>query len=287
MCVSVCVRVCVFVCVCMCGCVCVSVCVCVCTCLCVCVCTRVRVHVRVRERAAGERAKGVESILFGTLGIDGYHQENAMAGTHSVTQTLMKDWLGTCIIPIPYPIVYCWVQVYIAGTTSPAANRRCIEELLQKRHHMAHMLGAPSYAHYVADSTTLAANPRAVQRFLAELSMANKPKVGSELQTSFPPLLCFFVFVVVPSETCVPSNFHSLFLTNCFSPIASHQSPKGIGRRFSKMGKGYACEYEISCDYYTLTHVFSRCLPMFIPMRETEADVMICRYACASVCVPS
>jgi hypothetical protein len=116
-------------------------------------------------------------------------------------------------------MVYNWVQVYIAGTTSPAANRRCIEELLQKRHHMAHMLGAPSYAHYVADSTTLAANPRAVKRFLAALSEANKPKVGfKEPRHPLSSVLFFFVrsqaFVLISTQYTVKGHVGMTILRN-------------------------------------------------------------------------
>ena len=42
---------------------------------------------------------------------------------------------------------------------------------------MAQLMGAPSFAHYTLNSTTLAGSPEAVESFLQELLIAIQPKV--------------------------------------------------------------------------------------------------------------
>ena len=43
---------------------------------------------------------------------------------------------------------------------------------------MAQLMGAPSFAHYTLNSTTLAGSPEAVESFLQELLIAIQPKVS-------------------------------------------------------------------------------------------------------------
>ena len=69
------------------------------------------------------------------------------------------------------------MQAFTAGYNTPKDNLHLLEHLIGARHEMAQLMGAPSFAHYPLNSTTLAGSPEAVESFLQELLIAIQPKV--------------------------------------------------------------------------------------------------------------
>lgn len=76
------------------------------------------------------------------------------------------------------------LQAFMAGYRTPKDNVHLLEDLFGTRREMAHLMGAPSYAHYTLENATLAGCPEAVESFLVELLAAIKPKVMGVLLIS-------------------------------------------------------------------------------------------------------
>ena len=69
-------------------------------------------------------------------------------------------------------------QVFTAASARPAANGPLLERLTHVRRDIAHLLGAPSFAHHQLRDGLLAARPEAVAQFLGAFSSDLQPLVG-------------------------------------------------------------------------------------------------------------